>query len=65
MYIPEGNASYALVLSSVSDGEVMSRFLALSPVKTIEFSLAVTLGIGSSNGTKLKVEDNVGPLPSL
>ena len=43
----------------------LSRLLALSMVKALHFVLAVTLRIGSSNGTKLKVEDNFGTLPSI
>ena len=63
--LPQVNASELLVLASVSDGEVMSRLLALLPVKALQFSLGVTLRIGSSNGTKLKVEDKFGPLRPL
>ena len=65
MDIPQVNSSEALALASDSDVEVMSRFLALTPVKALQFSLAVALGIGSNNGTKFKVEDNVGLLPPL
>ena len=53
------------MLDSVSDGEVMSRFLSLPPVKELQFSLVATLIIGSINITKLKAEDNFGPLPPL
>ena len=59
------NTSEALVLASVSDGEGISRFLALPPVEALQISLAVTLRIGSINGTKLKAEDKFGPLPPL
>ena len=65
MNLPQRNASKSLVLASVSDGEVISMFLALPPVKAHQFELAVTLIIGSSNGTKLKEEDNFGPLTPL
>ena len=40
-------------------------FLVLPLVKAPQFALAVALGIGSSTGTKLKSEENVGPLPPL
>ena len=40
-------------------------FLALLPARTLLFSLAVTLIIGSINDTKLKVENRFGPLPPL
>ena len=53
------------MLDSVSYVEVISSFLALPLVKALQFALAVTLRIGSSNITKLKVEDNSGPLPFL
>ena len=41
------------MLASDSDGEVMSMFVALPLVKSLQFALAVSLVIGSSNGTKL------------
>ena len=53
------------MLDSESDGEFMSRLLVLPMVKSIQFALAETLVIGSSNGNKLKAEDNFGPLPPL
>ena len=53
------------MLASNSYGEVMSRFLALPPVKALKFDLAVPLIIGSSNGTKFKAEDSFGPPPPL
>ena len=53
------------MLASDSDGEFIGRFLVLPPVKAIQFALAETQVIGSSNGNKLKVEDNFGPLPPL
>ena len=53
------------MLASFSYGEVMSMFLALLPARTLLFSLAVTLIIGSINDTKLKVENRFGPLPPL
>ena len=62
---PQGNYLEALVLASVSNDEVISRLLALPPLKEIQFALAVTLRIGSSNGTKLKAEKNFGPMPPL
>ena len=65
MYLPQGNALEASVLASVSYGEVMIRFLDFPPVKAIQFALSVTLIIGYSNGTKLKVEDKFGPLPHI
>ena len=65
MDLPQGNHSEALMLHSVSYVELISSFLALPLVKAIKFYFVVTLRIGYSNGTKLKVEDNVGPLPSL
>ena len=65
MYLPQGNALEASVLASVSYGEVMIRFLDFPPVKAIQFALSVTLIIGYSNGTKLKVEYNFGPLSPL
>ena len=65
MDLPRGYASESLVLDSVSDGEVMSRFLSLPPVKEPQFSLMATLIIGSINSTKLKAEDNFEPLPPL
>ena len=34
-------------------------------MKALQFALAVTLIIGSSNRTKLKAEDNFGPLPHI
>ena len=58
MDLPQGNTSEALVLASVSYGEVISRFLALPPVKELQFYLAVTIIIGPINETKLKAEDN-------
>ena len=65
MDIPQVNALEALVLNSVSDDEVMSRFLELPPVKALQFFLAVTLRIGSSNGTKFKADFNFVPLPPV
>ena len=65
MDAPQEIDSEELVLDSYSDGEVMSRFLVLPPVKALQFALVVTLGIGYSNGTKIKTEDNFGPLPPL
>ena len=65
MDAPQESDSEELVLDSYSDGEVMSRFLVLPPVKALQFALVVTLGIGYSNGTKIKTEDNFRPLPSL
>ena len=62
---PQGNAPEELALASAADGELMSSFLALPPVKSLQFELAVTLRIGSSNTTKLKAEDNFGSLPPL
>ena len=53
------------MLDSASDGEVMSRFLAIPLVKALQFSLSVTLGIGSSNGTNIKAEENFGPMPPI
>ena len=53
------------MLASVSYGDMMSRFLALPLVKELQFTLAITLRIGSINGTKLKVEYNFGPLSPL
>ena len=37
MDIPQVNALEALVLDSVSDDEVMSRFLELPPVKALQY----------------------------
>ena len=65
MYLPQVNYSEALVLASVSDGEVMSRFLAIPQMKAIQFALAVTLIISYSNENKLKMKDNFGPLTPL
>ena len=65
MDIPQINALKALALASVSYGEVMSRLLELPPVKALQFYLALTLKIGSSNGTNLKAEKDFGPLPPL
>ena len=65
MDAPQESDSEELVLDSYSDGEVMSRFLVLPPVKALQFALVVTLGIGYSNGTKIKTEDNFRPPPSL
>ena len=53
------------MLASVSDDELVSRILSLPPVNALQFALAVTLRIGSSNGTKLKAEKNFGPMPPL
>ena len=53
------------MLASVSDDEVISRLLALTPEKALQFDLAVTTIIGSSNGTKFKAEENFGTLPPL
>ena len=58
MDLTQVNYSEELVLDSASDGEVMSRFLAIPLVKALQFSLAVTPRIGSSYGNKLKAEDN-------
>ena len=55
---PQGNALEALVLDSVSDDKLISRILALPPVKALQFSLAVTLRIGSINGSEFKAEEN-------
>ena len=65
MGLPQVNSSEAFLLASLSYCELMSRFLALSPVKSLQFTLAVTLIIGSRNMNKLKAEDNFGPLPPL
>ena len=54
MDLPQGNDSEVLALASVSDGKMMSRFLALPPVKALQFAFSVTLIIGSSNGTNIK-----------
>ena len=54
MDIYQGNSSESLLLASVSDSEVISRFLGLPLVKALKFLLAVTLRIGSRNRTKLK-----------
>ena len=53
------------MLGSVSYDEVISRLLALPLVKELQFTFAVTLRIWSSNGTKFKTEENLGPLPPL
>ena len=65
MDLPQGNASEALVLASFSYGEVISRFLTPAGLRALQFALAVTLIISSSNGANLKGEDNFGPLPPL
>ena len=65
MGLPQGNDLEELILASVSDDEVISRLLDLPPVKALQFALAVTLRIWSSNGTKFKAEENFGPLPPL
>ena len=65
MDLTQVNYSEELVLDSASDGEVMSRFLAIPLVKALQFSLSVTLGIGSSNGTNIKAEENFGPMPPI
>ena len=65
MHISQGNASEALVLASYSDSKMMSRLLDLPLVKEPQFSLAVTLVIGSIHGTKLKAEDNFGQMPHI
>ena len=62
MDIPKVNSLESLVLASVSNDDVMSRFLALPPVKSLQFVFAVTLIIGSSNGNKLKADENFGTL---
>ena len=54
-----------MLLDSDSDGEVMSMFLEMTPERVLQFSWAVALGIGSSNGTKLKAEENLGFLPPI
>ena len=54
-----------LALDSDSDDEVISRFLALPMVKAPQFSLVVTLGSDSNNGTKLKAEEKYGLLHPL
>ena len=43
----------------------MSMLLALNLVKGLQFALVVSLRVGSSNGTKLKVDDNFGQLPPI
>ena len=63
MDTPQGNALEALVSDLVSDYKVISRLLALPPMKALQFALTVTLNIGSSNGNKFKAEENFGPLP--
>ena len=63
--IPQGNTLEALVLASLSDDDVMSRLLELPLVKALQFSLAVTIRIGCSNGTKVKADENILPLPPV
>ena len=53
------------MLASFSDDEVISRLLALPPVKALQFYLAATIIIGSSNGTKFKSEEKIVLLPPL
>ena len=65
MGLPQGNALETLVLASVSDDKVISRLLELPPVKALQFALAVTLIIRSSNGDNFKAEEKFGPLPPL
>ena len=65
MDIPQGNNLEASVLASNSDNEVISRILEIPPVKALQSALAVTLRIGSSNGTKINAYENIGPLPPL
>ena len=65
MVLPQRNASELLALASVSDGEVMSRFLALPPVKSLSFGWTVTLIISFINRNYLKTEDNFGLLSPL
>ena len=56
MDLSQLNSLEALVSDSVSDDMVIIRLLVLSPVKALQFALAVTLRIESSNGTKFKAE---------
>ena len=59
MDLPQGNTLEALVSASVSDDKVISSLLAIPPVKALQFALAVTLRIGSSNGINFKVEETL------
>ena len=65
MGLPQGNDLEELILASVSDDEVISRLLDLPPVKALQFALAVTLRIWSSNGTKFKAKENFGHMPPI
>ena len=51
-----------LASASVSDNKTIIRLLEITLVKALQFDLAVTLRIGSSNGNQFKAEENSWPM---